>query len=374
MSDAIQPIVMPKWGLAMQEGMLAKWHVEEGAALEKGQEIADIETSKIANIFESPTSGKLRRRVAGEGETVPVGALLAVLAEDSVDDAAIDAFIEEFQARFEAEAAEIQEAGPEPETVDAGGRRIRYLKMGEAEGPPVLLLHGFGGDLLTWMFNQEPLAEQHTTYALELPGHGGSTKDVGEGSVTAMTAAVADFMKALGIDRAHLVGHSLGGAISLDMAVNQPDKVASATLICPAGLGPDINREFLDGFISAKRGKQLRPVLEMLVAHPEVVTREMIEEVLKFKRLDGVVDALTKVAETCFGGGRQALILTDRLESLTMPVQVLWGTKDRIIPASHGHGLPGNIRTRVIEDAGHLPHMEKASEVNAEILAFIGKA
>jgi pyruvate dehydrogenase E2 component (dihydrolipoamide acetyltransferase) len=68
--EAIRPIVMPKWGLAMQEGMVAKWLVEEGAVIEGGDEILDIETSKIANVFESPVAGPLRRRLVGEGETV----------------------------------------------------------------------------------------------------------------------------------------------------------------------------------------------------------------------------------------------------------------------------------------------------------------
>ena len=156
----IQPIVMPKWGLAMQEGMLAAWHVAEGQEVTKGQEIADIETSKIANAFESPVSGPLRRRLVGEGETVAVGALLAVVAGPSIGDAAIDAFVEEFQASFAASAAEAAEAAPEPEFVEAGGRRLRYLVLGDAGGTPILFIHGFGGDLNNWLFNQPPLAEQ----------------------------------------------------------------------------------------------------------------------------------------------------------------------------------------------------------------------
>ena len=74
----IQTIVMPKWGLAMQEGMVAAWHVNVGDTLTKGQEIMDIETSKIANVFESPAAGKLRRRLLDAGEKVPVGALMRV--------------------------------------------------------------------------------------------------------------------------------------------------------------------------------------------------------------------------------------------------------------------------------------------------------
>ena len=83
----IQPITMPKWGLAMEEGVLARWAVEEGAQIAAGQEIMDIETTKIANVFESPVAGVLRKKVVPDGETVPVGALLGVVAEPGVDEA-----------------------------------------------------------------------------------------------------------------------------------------------------------------------------------------------------------------------------------------------------------------------------------------------
>ncbi|MGH6904835.1 MAG: acetoin dehydrogenase dihydrolipoyllysine-residue acetyltransferase subunit, partial [Geminicoccaceae bacterium] len=344
MSDAIRPIVMPKWGLAMQEGMVAKWLVEEGAEIEAGVEILDIETSKIANVFESPVAGPLRRVVVGEGETVPVGALLGVVADASVPDADLDAYIAAFQEEFAAHAAAAGEAAPQPETVEAGGRRIRYLALGEG-GVPIVFVHGLGGDLNNWQFNQETLAEGRATYALDLPGHGGSTKDLGAGHVHvgALAGAVVDFMDAKDIARAHLVGHSLGGAIALDLALNHADRVASVTAICSAGLGPEINMVYIDGFMAARRRKQLQPVLEMLVADPQMVSREMIEDVLRFKRLDGAEAALNRIIDDTFAGGQQALQLTGRLGELAVPVQVIWGREDRIIPASHAEGLPSKV-------------------------------
>jgi pyruvate dehydrogenase E2 component (dihydrolipoamide acetyltransferase) len=374
MSDAIKMIVMPKWGLAMQEGMVAKWLVEEGAAIAAGQEILDIETSKIANVYESPVAGPLRRRVVGEGETVPVGALLGVVADSSVSDAELDGFVARFQEEFADLAAKAGESAPAPQTVEAGGRRLRYLEMGEGEGPPVVFIHGFGGDLLGWQFNQEALAESHTTYALDLPGHGGSTKDLGSGQVDVgvLAAAVIDFMDAKAIAKAHLVGHSLGGAIALDLALDHAERVASATLICSAALGPEINMAYIDGFMQAKRRKQLQPVLEMLVADPAMVSRDMIEDVLKYKRLDGVDAALNRIASDSFAGGRQALELTSRLGELAVPVQVIWGKDDQILPVRHAEGLPAGVPVTVLDHAGHMVHMEKAAEVNDKLRAFIG--
>jgi pyruvate dehydrogenase E2 component (dihydrolipoamide acetyltransferase) len=374
MSEPIRPIVMPKWGLAMQEGMVAKWLVEPGAEIKAGDEILDIETSKIANVFESPVAGPVRRIVVGEGETVPVGALLAVVADAAVPDGDLDAYVAKFQEEFAAHAAEAGAAVPEPATIEAGGRRIRYLEIGEGEGAPIVLIHGFGGDLNNWQFNQEALASGRATYALDLPGHGGSTKDLGPGHVHVggLASAVVDFMAAKGIAKAHLVGHSLGGAVALDLALNHPDRVASVTAICSAGLGPEINMEYIDGFMQAKRRKQLEPVLALLVADPEMVSREMIEDVLKFKRLDGVEAALNRIVDDTFAGGRQALQLTDRLGEITAPVQVVWGREDRIIPASHSEGLPSTVRVHVLDGAGHMVHMEKAAEVNDLIERFVG--
>ncbi len=372
MSDKIQPIVMPKWGLAMQEGMLASWNVAEGQEVQKGQEIADIETSKIANAFESPVAGPVRRRLVGEGETVPVGALLAVVADGSVPDAEIDAFVEDFQASFAASAEATDAGGPEPEFVDAGGRRLRYLKVGEGTGTPALLIHGFGGDLNNWLFNQPALAEKRTVYALDLPGHGGSAKEVGEGDVGALASAVVAFMDAVGIQKAHLVGHSLGGAISLHLALDQPDRVASVTALAPGGLGPEISMEYIDGYIQNSRARKLKPVLEMLVHDPSLVTNDMVEDVLKFKRLDGAEAALRKIRDAAFAGGRQALQLAGRLGEAKVPVQVIWGKEDRVLPASHGQGLPGNVKVTAFDATGHLVHMEKAQEVNEQIERFVG--
>src|SRR5262249_61634698 len=102
------------------------------------------------------------------------------------------------------------EKKPEPETVEiVGGRRIRYLKLGSADGPPIVFVHGFGGDLNNWLFNQEALAENHTTYAIDLPGHGGSRKDVGAGALPGMTAALAGWLDALQAARGHPHPHLL---------------------------------------------------------------------------------------------------------------------------------------------------------------------
>jgi pyruvate dehydrogenase E2 component (dihydrolipoamide acetyltransferase) len=369
MNAGIQPIVMPKWGLAMQEGTLLKWLVEEGASIKPGIEVCEIETSKITNALEATVGGTLRRRVADEGALLPVGALLGVVAEGAVDEAALDSFIATFQEAFAAAAAEAGKEAAGPETIQIGGRTIRYQRAGDA-GSPIVFLHGFGGDYNGWLFNQTALADRHVTYALDLPGHGGSSKDAGDGSLDTLVEVVAGALEALEVGRAHIVGHSLGGAIAAGYAARHPGRVSALTLIASAGLGPEINQRFIDGFVAASGRKDLLPVLQLLFADPSLVTRDMVNDLLKFKRLDGVDAALRAVAGASFAGGRQKLQIRDRLTSLGMPTQVIFGADDAVIPAAHAEGLPHAVRVHVLPGTGHMPQMEKAGDVNAYIEAL----
>jgi pyruvate dehydrogenase E2 component (dihydrolipoamide acetyltransferase) len=366
----ITKLGMPKWGLSMREGALVAWLAEEGAELGLGDEVAEVETEKINGVVECPAAGVLRRRVAQVGDVVPVGGLLGVLADLSVPDAEIDAFVAEFQATFVPEAEE-EEAGPATETVTAGGRAIRYLRRGEGEQQAVLI-HGFGGDLTTWLFNHEALATpDRSVYALDLPGHGGSAKDVGSGSLEELAGATGAALDALGLGRIHLVGHSLGGAVAASLALERPERAASVTLVASAGLGPEINGEFIRGFVEAEGRRELKPVLELLFANPGVVTREFVEEVLRTKRLDGVAEALQAIAGSCFPGGRQALALADRLAETDTPLLAIWGAEDKIVPPAHAAALPKRAQVEVLVDAGHMPQMEAAHEVNRLIGEFI---
>ncbi len=96
MSDGIKALKMPKWGMAMKNGTVVAWLVEEGAELGIGDEIAEIENEKVTGVYESPVEGTLRRRLVNVGDTVPVGALLGVVASASTEDERLDAFVARF--------------------------------------------------------------------------------------------------------------------------------------------------------------------------------------------------------------------------------------------------------------------------------------
>lgn len=371
MSDSIGAITMPKWGLAMEEGMVVAWLAEEGEAVEVGQEVLEIETSKITNVFESPVGGTLRRRVVAEGESVPVGALLGVTADESVDDAEIEAFVAKFLEEFSVEAA-AGDSAPKPETVTVDGRNLTYLRVGEGDGPPLVLVHGFGGDHIGWMFNQTDLAQGRQAIALDLPGHGRSSKDVGAGDMDFLVATLAGFLDAVDVPKAHLAGHSMGGAISLVFALTHPDRVASVSALAPGGLGDEVNAAFIEGFIGAGRRKEMKAVLELLVADPALISRDMVNEVLKYKRLDGAEAALATISGQLFAGGRQERIGEAALSSLSAPVLLIWGKEDRVLPAAHADNAPASFRVELLDAVGHMPHMEAAAAVNRLIAEHIG--
>jgi len=289
--ERIVAVAMPKWGLSMQLGKITGWMVAEGDDVGAGDEIADIETDKIAGTLESPQAGTVRRLVAQVGEDVPVSGTIALIAPADVSDDALDAAVAQARAVIDAGVPDEAAGQPVVETAEVGGRKIRYAGSGQ-QGDVVLLVHGFGGDRNSWLFLQEPLAARYRVYALDLPGHGTSAKDVGDGSTGVLAGAVLGVLDAIGAPRAHLVGHSLGGAVAVAATARDPARIASLTLIAPSGFGPEINAGYLRGFADAQTRRELKPHLGQLFADESLVTRQVTDDLLAYKRLDGVDEAL----------------------------------------------------------------------------------
>lgn len=376
MSAAIAPVRMPRYGMTMTEGAVARWLVPAGAPVAAGADLVEIETTKITNVETAAASGLLRRIVVGEGRIVPVGALIGVVAEAVVPDAEIDAFVAAHAAPPPADG-EGAGSAPTDETVAVGPLTIAFRRTvppAGGEAVPAVLVHGFGGDRDSWMILEPLLAEERTVVAMDLPGHGASDRDVGAGTVAALAGTLSGTLDTLGFDKVHLVGHSLGGAVALAAAAADPGRAASLTLVAPAGLGPDIDGGYLAAFLAADRRKELKDALGRLFADPEAVDRRMVDDVLRMKRQDGVPEALAAVAAACFPDGRQAADLRPALAALTCPVAVVWGEADRILPPAHAAGLPGSVTVVRVAGAGHMPQLEKPAEVARAVRTAIAAA
>ena len=122
--------------------------------------------------------------------------------------------------------------------------------------------------------------------------------------------------------------------------------------------------EYIDGFIKSEKRNELRPYLEKLFSNPENITRDMINDVLKNKRMDGVKQALNDISSSFFSNGSQSLFLKDRIKELKLKVAVIWGTEANIVPFSHSKDLPELVELCTLENAGHMVHIEKSDAVN----------
>jgi pyruvate dehydrogenase E2 component (dihydrolipoamide acetyltransferase) len=364
--NSIVPIKMPKWGLSMEEGTIVSWLKAEGADVHEGDELLEIETAKIVNVADAPCSGVLRRIVAQPGDVVPVGSLLGIIADPEVSESEIN----------DCQVAQTRDvaSGPPAEaastlftsTVDVGDKCLRYARVGPETGVPIILIHGWAADLTSWLFNSDALAQHLPVYAIDLPGHGGSSKAVGAGSLSEFSQSLGAAMDVLKLDQVHLVGHSFGGGIAARLAADRQELVRTLTLIAPTHMpGGIISREFLDGVISASRARAMRTVLEMLLADPASVTKEMVDDLLKYKRIDGVEEVLRLTRDRLLDD-EDRIQLEERLKELgenPKGVLIISSQTDRVISLDE-RALPDGFRIHWIEGAGHLPHLEKSKEVN----------
>jgi len=256
---------------------------------------------------------------------------------------------------------------------EVGGLRVRYADRGFGDSV-VLLLHGFGGDLDNWMFNLDSLAEKHRVLALDLPGHGQSVKTNVDPSLSGMATFVRKFLDVLSVSSVHVVGHSMGGAIAMQLASDSPETVKSLGLICSAGLGPDINSDYLRGFVEAQSQQELKLVLQQLFADESLVNLQLVNDLLNYKRIDGVEATLNALSETLISAGEHTF-LTDNIVASGIPVLVIWGKQDRIIPVSHAQNYSAAggscVEVEIFDSAGHMVQMEKAYEVNRSLLNFL---
>ncbi|WP_416795483.1 alpha/beta fold hydrolase [Ciceribacter azotifigens] len=249
-----------------------------------------------------------------------------------------------------------------------------------AAAAPLVLLHGFGGTSDIWAEVLRHLPPSIPVLAYDLPGHGLSLEADGLGGAGRMAKAIAADLAARGIERFHVAGHSLGGAIAAILALKAPDKVASLTLVAPGGFGPEINGAVLSAFASAGTAEEMRTAMEAMVAPAHAIPTAAVAAMLAARRAPGAREALGTVLKAILsetteaGEPRQGMLPVGDLRGLPMPKYLLWGPEDRILPVGQAQSLEGAATIRLLPTAGHMLPEVYPEEVARVLAAAIGAA
>jgi pimeloyl-ACP methyl ester carboxylesterase/putative sterol carrier protein len=278
---------------------------------------------------------------------------------------------------------------PADRSVIAGGLPVSILEAGR--GDPVLLLHGLGATKASFLPTLFALSKRHRVIVPDLLGHGDTAKPLARYDAPTFARFTLDLMDALEIERAHLIGNSMGGRISLEVALHAPDRVRSLTLLCPA-VAFIKRREFVPivrllrpelGFLPHRLPHRLvvRSVRAMF-ARPERLPMSWYEagadEFLRVFRNPRGRAALYASMRNIYldepAGDRGFWV---RLERLETPAFFLWGDRDRLVPSGfsrHVERVLPSARSLVIEDCGHVPQFEHPDTTHELVKDFLGSA
>ena len=270
-------------------------------------------------------------------------------------------------------------------TATIHGRSMGYLEMGE--GPVLLLLHGMAGTCENWSEVVEPLARDHTVIAPDLPGHGTSAPGAGDYSIGGLAAAMRDLLLALDHERATFLGHSLGGGVAMQLAYQYPEMVERLVLVSSGGLGPEVSPVLraaaLPGsevFIAAtaaagsKVGSAIGRGLSAIGLRPNADVAEVARGYASLSDSERRA-AFLGTLRAVIGTRGQRVDASDRLYlAEAVPVLIVWGARDSIIPVRHGEdaheAIPGS-RLEIFDDVGHLPQLEAPGRFIAVLERFL---
>jgi pimeloyl-ACP methyl ester carboxylesterase len=272
-------------------------------------------------------------------------------------------------------------------TVMLHGRESGYLAGGK--GPALLLIHGMAGTCENWRSVIEPLARHHTVIAPDLPGHGLSAGGPGDYSLGNLASGLRDLLLVLGHERATIVGHSLGGGIAMQFSYQFPEMVERLVLVSSGGLGlevsPVLRAAALPGadlFIAAtagagqKVGGAIGRSLSKVGVKPAADVAEVARGYGSLAQPDRR-KAFLATLRSVVGTEGQRVSASDRLYlAEEIPVLIVWGARDPIIPVRHGEdahrALPGS-RLEIFEGAGHLPQLEQPAHFSAVLERFLAE-
>jgi pimeloyl-ACP methyl ester carboxylesterase len=280
----------------------------------------------------------------------------------------------------------VHEPSFEAHEVELHGHRAMYRAAGE--GPAVLLIHGMINSSRHWEEVALRLADSYRVVAPDLIGHGDSATPRGDYSLGAHAASIRDLLATLGVERATVVGHSLGGGVAMQFFYQFPQRTERLVLVSSGGLGPDVSPLLraaalpgATGLLRVAARPRLVEGLDRFGArlrasgNPKGVYLQAIARALRPLQQPGSRRAFLQTLRSVIDVHGQRVSARDRLYLLgDMPTLLVWGERDRTIPLEHGvaahRAIPGS-RFVTIPGAAHFPHLERPDELATALLDFI---
>ena len=262
---------------------------------------------------------------------------------------------------------------PPVQHVTVHGHRRAYVRMGS--GPAVLLLHGLGCDHTTWAPVMESLARTHTVIAPDMLGHGESDKPRADYSVGGYANGMRDLLTMLGIDSATVVGHSFGGGVAMQFAYQYPERTERLVLVGSGGLGPEVTPAIraitTPGFHQVMAVLAAPGLRHLTTTALRMLARTRVSQLRDLGEVADIYDsfkdphtraAIRHVVRAVVDWKGQIVTMSDRAYlTEAMPMCVVWGRDDKVIPVRHASNvamLAPKAQVEVIPNAGHFPHKD----------------
>jgi 2-hydroxy-6-oxonona-2,4-dienedioate hydrolase len=269
------------------------------------------------------------------------------------------------------DAAGTQDASIADKYTTVYGAKIHYLEAGT--GPAVILIHGLGGSTANWAPTIAPLAQKYRVLVPDQIGFGKSDKPMLNYRVATLVDFLDGFYKQVGIQKASLVGNSLGGFTAAAFALAHPEKVDKLVLVDAAGFAVtgDLDPKILNGLNPSTR-QQIKDVLSLVFYNKEQFTSDIaIETFLASRVTAGDQYTIQRFIDSISHGED---MLDGKLGAIKQPTLIIWGREDGLTPLAMGQRFNKEIagsQIFIIEKCGHVPQLEKPVEFNAGLLKFL---
>jgi pimeloyl-ACP methyl ester carboxylesterase len=254
------------------------------------------------------------------------------------------------------------------------GSKISYIEAGDPAKPKVILLHGLGGNVAGWAFNVPALAQSYHVIAIDQIGFGKSDRPMLKYRVGTYVDFLDKFMSELKIEKASLVGNSLGGWVAALTAIKYPNRVEKLILADAAGIKPpDIDLAQIYSLNYSTRD-EVRTLLKLVFYDQTIFGSEaMVEQSMAVRVAANDGYTIGSLIESI---KRNEDFLNGRLGEIKKPTLVIWGKQDGLLKLADGEQFKREIAGAeliVFDKCGHVPMVEKAPEFNKAVLAFLDK-